>query len=209
MTRREFARRFGWDIFRMRDDFEREYSGSCWYCGTAYRTMGHGLADLTLDIVNPTKEPYYRTNTRLCCRTCNREKSNRPSELWERFRQEWVRDREWQSELGTNQCRGLPLFDHAAGVDRWDAPSHLPRKRCRRCGRLCDLEAFFRKEPMSAARRVYTPSRATCIACMQRNHHERVRQDRFLEKCRSTLGFHARRYPDNHGDDRRQGCLPT
>lgn len=60
--------------------------------------MGHGLADITLDIQDPYRLPFYCTNTRWCCQDCNRDKGDMtPDEfeadrqirnLWERSKRE-------------------------------------------------------------------------------------------------------------------------
>ena len=49
--------------------------------------MGHGLADITLDIIDRSQPPYYRTNTKWCCQSCNRKKSARTPEFFEQDRQ--------------------------------------------------------------------------------------------------------------------------
>ncbi len=49
--------------------------------------MGHGLADLTLDIQDPTRPPHYCTNTKWCCQTCNRDKGPMSPEEFEAQRQ--------------------------------------------------------------------------------------------------------------------------
>jgi hypothetical protein len=44
--------------------------------------MPHGLGDVTLDIVDPANEPFYKTNVRWVCATCNRAKSRTPPDEW-------------------------------------------------------------------------------------------------------------------------------
>jgi hypothetical protein len=44
--------------------------------------MTHGLADVTIDVIDPAKEPFYSTNTRPCCMTCNRAKHDMSPEDW-------------------------------------------------------------------------------------------------------------------------------
>jgi hypothetical protein len=195
MRPREWAERYGWDKYRIKRALEQEYAGPCWHCGTLYATMGHGLADLTVDIVRPDDEPYWGTNTRLCCMTCNREKSRMPSELYERRRQEWARHRAWQAAKTDARCRGLALFDHAAGVERFDAPPYVQRQRCQSCGRLCDAEAFFRKQTRPGGLgHVHVSRRPICVGCMQDARDKRVCQDRWLEKAVQMIGFHCRRH---------------
>jgi len=73
----ELIKKFGWDIKRIVHDINRAYENSCPYCYQLYKQMGNGLRDITLDIVNPNKPPYYSTNTKLCCSTCNSIKGQR------------------------------------------------------------------------------------------------------------------------------------
>lgn len=72
----QFARKFGWSIIQMAHDINHNFENWCPYCTQPYQSMGHGLADLTLDIINPNEPPYY-TNVRFCCSTCNSIKGQR------------------------------------------------------------------------------------------------------------------------------------
>lgn len=74
---RDLIDRFGWSINRLQHDINHAYNNGCSYCGTLYKSMEHGLRDLTLDIVNREAAPYYGTNTHLCCATCNSMKGQR------------------------------------------------------------------------------------------------------------------------------------
>src|SRR5262245_6436335 len=74
--------RYGWDAKRMAHEAEYAYGNGCSYCGEPYGSIGHGLSDLTLDIVDPTKEPYYVVNTRWCCKTCNTSKARSDPATW-------------------------------------------------------------------------------------------------------------------------------
>ena len=78
---------YGWDPARLAHDAEFQYNNGCSYCGHQYREMGHGMADITLDIVDGTRPAYYRTNTKWCCQTCNRKKGDRGPEFFEMDRQ--------------------------------------------------------------------------------------------------------------------------
>jgi hypothetical protein len=89
----QLIRRYGWDPDRLAHDAEFQYGNGCNYCGERYQTMGHGLADITLD-VQDKQQPYYRTNTKWCCQTCNRKKGTLNPEEFEADRQvyeEWTR----------------------------------------------------------------------------------------------------------------------
>ena len=72
----QFANKFGWSIKQMVHDINHNFENWCPYCTQPYKDMGHGLADLTLDIINPEEPPYY-TNVRYCCSTCNSIKGQR------------------------------------------------------------------------------------------------------------------------------------
>jgi RNase P subunit RPR2 len=93
IPQRRLINDFGWRPDLVAHDFEHAYANSCCYCEGRYDEMPNGLADLTIDIVDPGAAPYYRTNARPCCATCNREKSRTPPHLfaaklagWERWR---------------------------------------------------------------------------------------------------------------------------
>jgi hypothetical protein len=78
---------YGWDPQRLALDAEHQYAGRCNYCGKPYAGMGHGLADITLDIQDPTRPPYYCTNSKWCCQRCNRDKGAMSPEAFEARRQ--------------------------------------------------------------------------------------------------------------------------
>jgi len=90
----DLRHRYGWDIDRMAHDLLHTHENTCPYCWQPFSEMEHGLADVTLDVVDPDAEPHYRTNTRWCCASCNREKGRTPPHdwavklaCWERWRQ--------------------------------------------------------------------------------------------------------------------------
>lgn len=76
LTPAQFGETFNWKIYQMAHDITHNFENWCPYCLDAYKNMDHGLADLTLDIINPNELPYY-TNVRYCCATCNRRKGKR------------------------------------------------------------------------------------------------------------------------------------
>lgn len=106
----EFAKRYDWDIGRMIYDILHGYANTCTYCYERYEVMGHGLSDITLDVVDPKLEPYYRTNVRWCCQTCNREKAAMSPELWARRCAAWPKYMQWRDLIRRDQTHGLPLF---------------------------------------------------------------------------------------------------
>jgi hypothetical protein len=111
MPAQNFAARYCWEAERMARDVLHTLENSCVYCWFPYSAMGHGLDDITFDIVDRTKEPYYHTNVRCCCRTCNAEKSTILPELWARRLIEWRNWRKWMDRIGIEPTFGLPLFD--------------------------------------------------------------------------------------------------
>jgi hypothetical protein len=72
--------------------------------------MGHGLDDITLDIVDREREPYYRTNVKWCCGTCNSEKATMAPELWARRLDFWPQWQRHVEAVKQGQPIGLPLF---------------------------------------------------------------------------------------------------
>lgn len=84
LTPMGFARKFGWDLKQMSHDIEHAFNNWCSYCESPYSGMGHGLAAVTLDIVNPDEDPYY-TNVRFCCATCNKRKGEKGAIAFGKF----------------------------------------------------------------------------------------------------------------------------
>jgi len=110
-SRQEFAERFGWDVHQMAHDIEHGYANSCPYCHEAFAEMGHGLSDITLDIVDPEKPPYYTTNVKWICATDNKEKQRTPPEHWGAKLAAWDMWRKQQQKLNTDPFVGLPFFE--------------------------------------------------------------------------------------------------
>jgi hypothetical protein len=106
----EFAKRYGWDVERMVYDVIHGHKNTCTYCWEKYERMGHGLSDMTLDVIDRGREPYYRTNTKWCCATCNREKATLTPELWDRRLIVWPQYMKWREGVIANPTHGLPLF---------------------------------------------------------------------------------------------------
>jgi hypothetical protein len=110
MTPTDFAKRYGWNTDRMVYDIMHGHMNTCTYCWEKYERMGHGLSDITLDVIHRDREPYYRTNTKWCCQTCNREKATLLPELWERRLIVWPLYMRWREGVLANPTHGLPLF---------------------------------------------------------------------------------------------------
>jgi hypothetical protein len=111
MSTANFCKKYGWDQKRMAYDVLHAHENTCAYCWFEYAKMGHGLDDVTLDIIDPDGEPYYHTNVRWCCRTCNLEKSTLPPEIWARRLIEWRNWKAWMDAINERPTYGLPLFN--------------------------------------------------------------------------------------------------
>jgi len=78
-----FAKEFGWEVENMARDAERAYEHECLYCEVTFADMdANGLDNLTLDINDPRELPYYGSNTRWICRTCNNRKGDKGPAEW-------------------------------------------------------------------------------------------------------------------------------
>jgi len=110
VTKEDLIQVYGWDPRRLAHDAEHQYGNGCSYCGHPYMAMGHGLADITLDVQDPEARPYYRTNTKWCCATCNRKKGRTPPEQFERDRQVYEL---WTARQGAAYD---PLTDDPASI---------------------------------------------------------------------------------------------
>lgn len=102
----ELTDRFLWTINQIAHDMEHAWQNGCDDCHAKFQGMPNGLHDLTVDIIDPLKPPYWGLNTRFLCTTCNRAKSKTPPELhgarkayavrWQK-RQEWLKlQPKWQ-----------------------------------------------------------------------------------------------------------------
>jgi hypothetical protein len=79
IAKEELVTVYGWDPRILAQHAEHQYAGSCYYCGDPYV----GLADVTLDIQDRCRKPYYCTNTKWCCLDCNRDKGVKTPEEFE------------------------------------------------------------------------------------------------------------------------------
>jgi hypothetical protein len=82
LSKEALISRYGWTADQMAHDAEFQYNNGCSYCHHPYVEMGHGVADITLDIFDPRLPPDYGTNTRWCCMTCQRRKGLLTPEKW-------------------------------------------------------------------------------------------------------------------------------
>jgi len=90
LTTSEFAKRFGWDVEYIRHKFEHAWDNTCRYCRQSYKSMPDGIAAMTLDILDPAKEPYL-TNVEVACRTCNTAKGDRDAADFGEWLKGWER----------------------------------------------------------------------------------------------------------------------
>ena len=107
----ELQTRYGWGAKQMAHDIDHAHKNGCPYCHRSFADMEHGLADVTLDIVDPEKAPFYRTNVRWVCRTCNTEKQRTPPEEWADYREYCDEWRDWQERRAKDEYAGLPLLE--------------------------------------------------------------------------------------------------
>ena len=85
----EFARLYGWDYDRMARDLEAAQAHRCPYCDQEFLD----LPDVTLDITDPDAPPYYGTNARWICKTCNQAKGQLSPREWSIVLAIWRRRR--------------------------------------------------------------------------------------------------------------------
>jgi hypothetical protein len=104
------VKEFGWQFDRLLHDVQHAYRNGCPYCRESFAGMGHGFADITLDIVEPTQDPRYTINTKWVCATCNREKGRTPAELWDRKLAAWDEWERQQQHLRRNGPLQRKLF---------------------------------------------------------------------------------------------------
>ncbi len=107
----EFIERFSWYIDQIAHDIEHAYKNGCAYCHELFSGMGNGLVDVTLDIINPKEPPYYKTNTKWVCNTCNNAKKGKSPQEWEERMYSYKLWKKQQEKLNHNPYAGLPMFD--------------------------------------------------------------------------------------------------
>ena len=100
---KEMTRKFGWTIDRIEHLIRHAWDNTCVYCFKTLQDLPHGLADVTIDIVDPRRDPHLETNTAICCATCNKEKQRTPPDKWAEKLRSW---RIWED----NQSDQLPLW---------------------------------------------------------------------------------------------------
>lgn len=86
-----FAEAYGWNTTLIAGEMEAAFNGPCKGCGYPYKAMGHGPRDLTVDIIDPTREPFYAYNARLVCESCNSHKGKKTPDEETRLSRAYVR----------------------------------------------------------------------------------------------------------------------
>jgi len=97
--------RYGWTVSNMLHDAQHAYKNGCPYCHRNFAAMGHGLNDVTLDIVDRDKAPFYVTNAKWVCPTCNKEKSTMTPEEWAARLANWALWNRPRTESAPRQLR--------------------------------------------------------------------------------------------------------
>ena len=80
---------YGWESNIMIHDGAHAYSNGCTECHIPYKEMEHGLRDITLDIWDPSVEPFYGSNVRWICSSCNSAKGDMPPADWAAYKRLW------------------------------------------------------------------------------------------------------------------------
>jgi 5-methylcytosine-specific restriction endonuclease McrA len=109
-----FMDKFGWDVPRVTHILKHASENTCCYCRDPYEAMGHGPADITMDIIDPRKEPYLDTNAQPCCATCNRRKGNRTPEEWSVILRCWRKHDQRKRLLLADPMMRYPLWQAAS-----------------------------------------------------------------------------------------------
>lgn len=107
----EFRARYSWSVERIAHDMEHAFDNTCSFCWKPYADMPGGYASVTIDIFDRDAEPFYQTNTRCCCPTCNTEKGKMTPEEWARRLQFYREHAENELKRKNNRLLGLPLFE--------------------------------------------------------------------------------------------------
>lgn len=104
--RAAFSERYGWNIDNIEHDLRHAWENGCPTCRQPFKSMPHGLADMTLDVIDPNTEPFYQTNVRIQCRTCNTAKGDKRPDEWAVLRIAWAQWEDWQAKLARDQWTG-------------------------------------------------------------------------------------------------------
>ncbi len=94
----DLASTFGWNVAQMAHDIAHAVQNGCPYCYRPFASMANGLGDVSLDVVDPEALPYYRTNTRWVCRTCNNAKAKTKPALFAEKLANWDEWRRGQAD---------------------------------------------------------------------------------------------------------------
>lgn len=93
---------YRWDAYELAHDFEHAYKNGCGNCRKLFASMANGLSDMSIDITDRNRPPYYKTNTRIWCMTCNRDKGDMTPDEFEEHQLGWKLWEDRQVELRRN-----------------------------------------------------------------------------------------------------------
>ena len=114
LNKQQLIRDYGWRPYDLAHDLEHGSQNGCPCCRKPFSEMGHGLADLSFDIINPAERPYYRSNVKISCLTCNKEKQQIPPDQWGQRLRDWelfAENEKVQIEIQKNIKKQKSLFD--------------------------------------------------------------------------------------------------
>ncbi len=111
----EFANKYGWHLENMVHDLKHTHDNGCMDCREPFASMGHGLQDVSIDITDTLKDPFYGVNTRWICQSCNRLKGSLSPEKWAKKLIAWRQWKHIQEQLKSDIGFGLPMNDYWAG----------------------------------------------------------------------------------------------
>lgn len=103
---------YGWDTDLIESQMRMHWKNGCEWCDQSFQNIEHnpdGLGGLTLDIKDPSSEPYFKSNTRFACKTCNRGKQRTHPVVFEICLREWKKE----NQAKCDPLHGLPLFQAA------------------------------------------------------------------------------------------------
>src|SRR5262245_25532236 len=109
MTPRDLGDRYGWDLGQIAHELAIHLANGCRYCRRPFDPSN--LGGMTVDIVDPERPPYWRTNTAICCFECNQRKRKAGPDAWE----------ERINGIGPRQ---MTMFDDCSPQERCSQAGH-------------------------------------------------------------------------------------
>jgi hypothetical protein len=112
---KEFANRYGWNVDNIEHDLKHAWENGCPSCRKQFQTMPYGLSGMTLDVIDPAKEPFYSNNVQIQCRTCNTAKGDTPPEMWALKQIAWKKWERNQMLIAKDEWYGT-MFQGAGSI---------------------------------------------------------------------------------------------